>query len=89
MIIKITMTKFTTISLIRQLVSESIGASKSYMKSEKVREEIQNWIIESIKGGKISNDGELTNFFADVDMSVKALKMIPFDVFVRLTKTQK
>lgn len=85
MIINVTMNKSVT-RLIHQLVLEAISASKSYMKNEKVREELQAWVVRSIANGKITNDADLADFFSAIDMSVKALKMIPFDIFARAPK---
>jgi hypothetical protein len=70
-----------TIKRLRNVVSEAITASTAYLKREQVREQLQEIIIEQVKSGAISSDEDLSDFFKSVDMSVGALKMVPFQVY--------
>ena len=75
-----------TVKQLESIVNESIKASAAHLKKENVRESIQTIIISQIKNGEISSQEELNEFIQTIDMSTRALKMIPFDVFVKLTK---
>jgi len=74
------------IKALQSLISEIVKASDSYMKKERVREDIQARIIESIKKGDIKTQKDLDQYFSSVDMSIKALKMIPIAYLIKLSK---
>jgi len=68
------------ISKVRRVVlEEAIKASKDYMKKEQIRQQIQDLAASMIASGEIANETELTDFWRTVEMSVTALRMVPFD----------
>jgi hypothetical protein len=74
-----------TIRELRKIVAEAkIKASDSYMKKERVREELQALIASKIASGDLLDQASLDAFMADADMSLKALKMIPFEVWGKI-----
>lgn len=73
----------------KNFLKEVISATKSYLKKEVVRQKIQDLIVAEIKSGKIKDQEQLSDFFDTVLMSINALKMIPFDVFVKLAMATK
>ena len=74
-----------TLGQLRALVKETkIGASDSYMKKELVRERLQQMIVDMVRSGEIADQQSLDDFIVSVDMSAKALKMVPFDVFKKM-----
>ena len=85
-----------TVGELRELVSEvntrRIGASANYMKKERVREKLQQMIIDMVKSGAIADQHELDTFFNEFDssnstavMAKDALKLVPFDVFMKMS----
>lgn len=75
------------LGVLRDLVRETtqVGASPTYLKKERIREAIQSLITQRVGSGVIGDQDELDGFFADVEMSVKALKMVPIDVWLKVT----
>jgi len=73
-----------SIKRLRDVISEGIKASASYLKKERVREQLQAIIVEQVKSGMISSDEDLNDFFKSVEMSVGALKMVPFKVYASM-----
>lgn len=71
--------------LLRKLISEIVRASPEYMKKERTREAIQNVIKGMVSSGEIQNAADLENFFSSADMSLKALKMVPFQVYEKMS----
>ena len=74
-------------ALFRQGLEEArgkVGASAGYMKKERVRERLQEMIVEAIKGGDIADQKGLDEFVNTVDMAAKALKMVPFEVYKKM-----
>lgn len=70
------------IKKVRRLVlDEAIRASKDYMKKEQVRQRIQDLAAAMVASGEIKNDAELADFWSTIEMSVGALKMVPYDAF--------
>jgi hypothetical protein len=65
------------------LVEAKVGASENYMRKERVREAIQQCLADLI-ASSVTTQEQLTELFDDVDISVKALKMIPFEVWEKL-----
>jgi len=78
-----------TLSALQNLIREATArASDTYMEKERLREDMQARVVEAIVKGTIKDQKGLDEHFATVDMAVKALKMIPYDVFVKLAKTK-
>lgn len=71
--------------LVKELVREMVMISPEYQKKEQVREAIQTIIVSMIGAGKITNASDLDNFFSSADMSLNALKMVPFETYQKLT----
>lgn len=70
------------ISKVRRVVlEEAIKASKDYMKKEQVRKRIQDLAASMVAAGEIRSDVELADFWKTVEMSIGALKMVPYDAF--------
>jgi hypothetical protein len=73
-------------NLLRELINEIVNISPDYQKKERVREAIQNVITGMVRSGQIQNAQELENFFSSADMSLRALKMVPFETFTKISK---
>lgn len=69
---------------LRKLIYEIVRASPQYMKKERVRETIQGVITSMVQAGEIKSGADLENFFSSADMSLKALKMVPFEVYAKM-----
>jgi len=80
-----------TLGRVRRLIREAgkIGASSEYMKKERVREQLQQVITDHVRSGEISDDESLKQFIKDVDLSMTSLKMIPFEVWKKLSGSSK
>ena len=77
----------SSISILKRYVlEEAIRVSKEYMSKEKVREEIQNMIVERVSSGEIKDQKELEEFWKTVDMACSALKMISYSTFKGISK---
>lgn len=63
----------------RVVLEEAIKASRDYMKKERVRQRIQDLAAAMVASGEIGSDAELADFWKTVEMSVGALRMVPFD----------
>lgn len=82
-----------TLEALRKLVVKviqeaKIKASPEYMAKEIVRNELQQFILEHVNSGKITNDKQLKELFSNIDLSLVALKMIPYDVWKKLNTTK-
>jgi hypothetical protein len=73
-------------TLLQEFINEIVNISPEYMKKERVREAIQNVITSMVSKGEIQNAQELENFFSSADMSLRALKMVPFETFTKISK---
>jgi hypothetical protein len=51
------------------------------MQKEKIRQMIQDEIVERVGNGTIASQEDLESFHDDVKMALNALKGVPFDVF--------
>lgn len=72
---------------LRKLINEAgkrIGASAAYLKKEKVREEMQRFIISQISAGNVSDQASLDALVKDIELSMTALRSVPFDVWKKL-----
>jgi hypothetical protein len=56
------------------------------MKKEVVRERLQAVVVESVEGGEVSSPAELDELFLTMDMALKALRMVPFEAYQKLSK---
>lgn len=54
------------------------------MKKEAVREKLQGIIADAVSAGEIADQASLEQFLVDINTSMTALKMIPFEVWVKL-----
>jgi hypothetical protein len=75
-----------TLGKLRSIVREAgkVGASPDYMKKERVREHMQQHIIEMVRSGEIVDQAGVDAWANAADMSLKALKMVPFDVWAKM-----
>lgn len=71
---------------LRTYILEVIRASQSYMKKEEIRERLEDLIKTRVANNVITSQDELDQFFDDVNIAARALKGIPFSVFVKLSK---
>ena len=74
-----------SVNKLKDYIVEVIKASPEYMQKEKVREALQNIIVNMVKNGVISTDDDLTDFFNTSDMALKALKMVPLGAYKKLS----
>lgn len=75
-----------TVGQLRRTIREAgkISASPEYMKKERVREKLQQLIADHVAAGEITDQAGLEQFIKDVDVSMTALKMVPFDVWAKM-----
>jgi len=78
-----------TIKELRKTIKEAnkIKASAAYLKKENIREKLQQLIASSVASGEIQDQGELEQYVQDMSMSVNTLKMIPYDVWLKISKS--
>jgi hypothetical protein len=69
---------------IEEAVKGKVAASPSYMKKEAVREKLQGLIADAVASGEITDQATLEGFLQDINISMTALKMIPFMVWQKL-----
>ena len=75
-----------TVGKFRSILQEALlAAHPDYIKKERVREALQKLIIKLIASQGIVDQAGIDDFFADLDMSLKALKMIPYDVWSKMS----
>jgi hypothetical protein len=63
--------------VIEALKSSKVSASETYMKKEVVREKLQALVQEAVASGEIQSQKELDDWWKTVEMSTKALRMVP------------
>jgi len=61
-----------------------IAAHPDYMKKEAVREHMQQHIIDLVKSGEINDQAGVEAWADAADMALKALKMVPFEVWSKM-----
>ena len=71
------------------LLEAKVKASDDYMKTEMVRQKLQDMITELVSSGDISDQGQLERFVADVPTAMLALKMIPYDIWKKMAGSNK
>lgn len=76
----------TTVKRLRELIQSEakVGASPEYLAKERVREVLQQFVQSKVASGEVKDDRDLQATFDAIDMSTKALKMIPFDVWRKM-----
>ena len=84
----------THLKALKELIAEAIleakvCASSKYLKKEVTREKLQDIVVDLVGSGKVTNDDELKDLFNDIDIAAKALKMIPFEVWKKLSTAKK
>lgn len=70
----------------KKIAEARISASKAYLKKEQVRELLQAMIGERVADGTIVDAKTLAESFSDVEISLLALKSIPFEVWSKMYK---
>lgn len=76
----------TTIGEVKRVVREvRVAASASYAKKERVRERLQQVIQDAVADGTVTDDASLADLFKTFDMATSALKMVPFDVWLKMS----
>lgn len=63
-----------------------VSASPEFLKKEFVRDEIQTLVLNRIKDGSLASQNDLDAMFATIAMATKALKGVPFSVYVKLSE---
>lgn len=72
-------------AVVKSVIQEvAVEIPKSYRKKEAVRSDLQALIVSRVKSGEITSKEELDDFFKTLEMSTKALKMVPFEVYQTL-----
>jgi hypothetical protein len=84
----------TTVGRLRKLVNGAVdeakvGAHASYLKKEQVREALQAMIVDGVRSGEITSQKDLDAFIETVTMATSALKMVPFDVYKRMSHDRR
>ena len=77
-------------AVIKNVMQEiAIEIPKFYRKKEAVRADLQNLIVSRLKTREITSKEELDDFFKTVEMSLKALKMVPFEVYKNMKDAEE
>ena len=63
-----------------------MGAGRDYMKKEMIREKIQSLLQDAMGSGNVVTQADLDDWFATVDMALKALQSVPIDVYRTIKK---
>ena len=76
---------------LRKFISETlasgrrkISAGSDYMVKERVRESIQNLLVGVVRGGGVNSQEELDEWWKTVEISIKSLRLIPFEIVKRM-----
>lgn len=75
-----------SIGALREAVA---AASTDYMRKERIREAVQGIVEGMVRQGDIATQEELDDVFSALDMSLRALKMVPLHVWQQLGSPQK
>lgn len=70
--------------ILRKFITETISAGSDYMVKEKVRESIQNLLIGVVASGRVNSQEELDEWWKTVEISIKSLRLIPFEIVKRM-----
>lgn len=73
----------------KKIVAEAsqITASAGYMKKEKIRERLQQMIIDAVNAGDVTDKQSLDELVSSIGLATNTLKMIPIEVWQRLADT--
>lgn len=61
-----------------------VGISSEYVKKEKIREELQQMIVNHVTSGNIVDQQGLEQYYKNIEMALLSLKMIPLEVWNNL-----
>jgi hypothetical protein len=87
-----------TVGQLRKLLASAvaeakIAASAEYMQKERVRETVQQQILDLVRSGDIASQRDLDAFVKSssgksptIDLALGALKMVPFEVYAKMAK---
>lgn len=70
--------------ILRKFITETISAGSDYMVKEKVRESIQNLLVGVVVSGRVKSQEELDEWWKTVEISIKSLRLIPFEIVKRM-----
>lgn len=71
--------------LLRQFVHEVVAsASPEYMKKERIREYLQDHLLELVKNDQIQSDDDLATYFETLKMALEALRAVPLTVWQQI-----
>jgi hypothetical protein len=81
----------TSVGRLRKIVQETmvdeggrIGAHPDYMKKERVRQILQDAVVQAVAQGGITSEEELEHFFQTAPIAFNALRMVPLSVYQKL-----
>jgi hypothetical protein len=82
-----------TVGRLRELFADAlaeakIGASAAYLQKEAIREHMQQHLVGMVKSGEVTDQAGVEAWCDAADMSLKALKLVPFDVWARMAGTK-
>lgn len=78
------MSNTTLRTFIEEIVKKKISAGEDYMVKERVRESIQKLLTMIVKSGGVRSQDELDEWWRTVEISIKSLRLIPFDIVKRM-----
>lgn len=80
-----------TVGELRYVLHEAakVGASPEYLRKEQLREVLQGMIAEKVASGEVVDQGGIDQVIKDITMALGALKMVPFEVWSKLSATKK
>jgi hypothetical protein len=70
--------------MLRALIREAIAASPEYAEKERVREVLQDLIVDKVRQGALNSQDDLDDLVGTFGMAINALKMIPWEVYARM-----
>lgn len=73
--------------LLRRFIREAVTVSPGYLAKERVRQALQDMIVDRVRSGDVASAEQLTETIASLEMSVNALKMVPFAAWQKLAGT--
>ena len=77
----------TSVGNLRKLVREArVAASPAYMRKERVRERLQSMIVSAVSSGEVRDQESLDELVKALEMSVTALRMVPFEAWNRMAR---
>lgn len=65
-------------------MQEIVKASPKYAEKEDVRSKVQAIVQHAVSGGSVTSQAELNELFATFDMSLRALRGVPYEVWTKL-----